>query len=178
MQVFVTLECDGTDFQSRCYVILLLLFPTILCQGGFLHLCLMSERTDMVIIYVLKISFCSSYVNFIRVTKCWDYTFMNYVFSSAFAPQRTDFFFPAITWLHTIIAWINQFLVVWFDNISHIQCPTVAYLHIIPNENFMELVQRSKMQIYLLKELLCDISNDCATIRWGKPYDVTVTLSF
>ena len=74
-------------------------------------------------------------------------------------------------------AWVNKFLVVWFD-ISHILSGTVAYLHIIPIENFMELLRRWKMQICQLKELICNVRNDFTTIRRVKPYDVTVVLSF
>ena len=155
----------------------LLLFPNILCQGGFIQLYLIFERNDMVISF-FKISFCSSKVNFIRVTRYWGYTFINYVFSSAFLLERTIFFFSIVSWLFMMVAWINKFLVVWIDNISHILCATVAYLHIISIENFMELVQRWKIKIYQLKELLSNVCNDCANIRWFKPYDFMVALSF
>ena len=43
-----------------------------------------------------------------------------------------------------LVAWINRFLVVWFDNISHILCATVAYIHIIPIENFMKPCSNAK----------------------------------
>ena len=142
----------------------LLLLPNILCQGGFVHLCLIFERTDMVIISFLKISLCSSSVNFIRVTRCWDYAFIKYVFSSAFPLKRAIFSFSTVAWLRLMVAWINQFLVVWFDNISHILCATVAFLHIILIESFMELLRRWKMQIYQLEELLCNVCDDCVTI--------------
>ena len=82
--------------------------------------------------------------NFIRVTRCWGYAFINYVFRSAFFLQRTIFFFCTVSWLLMMVASINKFLVVWFDNISHILCATVAYLHIIPIETFMELVEGGK----------------------------------
>ena len=156
----------------------LLLFPNMLCQGGFIHLCLIFERTDMIIRSIFKISFCSSYVNFTRVTRCSDYTFINYVFSVAFPLQRTIFFFSTVAWLRMTVDWINEFLDVWSDNIFHILCVTVAYLHIIPIGNAMELARRWKMQIYQLKELLCNVCNECTTIRQVKPYDVTVALSF
>ena len=42
----------------------------------------------------------------------------------------------------------------------------------------MELVRRWKMQIYQLKELLCNVCDDCATIGQVKPFDITVALSF
>ena len=156
----------------------LLLLPNILCQGAFIHSYLIFERTDMVIITFFKISFCNSLVKFIRVTRCQGCTFINQVFSSAFALQRIILFFSTVAWLLMMDDWVNKFLVVWFDNISHILCATVAYLNIIRIENFMKLVGRWKMQIYWLKELLCNVCNDCATIRWVKPYDVTVALSF
>ena len=69
-----------------------------------------------------------------------------------------------------------MFLVVWSD-IYHILCATAAYLHIILIENFMKLVQRWKVHIYQLKELLCNIRNDCLSIRQVNP-NVTVALSF
>ena len=112
------------------------------------------------------------------MTRCWDYTFINYVFRSAFPFQRAMFFFSTVAWLLVMVAWINNFLVVWFDNISYILWATVAFLHIIPIENFMELVRSWKLQIYQLKELLCNVCNDCASIRWVKPYDVAMALSF
>ena len=98
------------------------------------------------------------------MTRCWDYTFIKYVFSSAFLLKRAIFSFSTVAWLRMMVAWINQFLVVWFDNISHILCATVAYIHIILIENFMELLRRWKMQIYQLEELLCNVCDDCVTI--------------
>ena len=111
------------------------------------------------------------------MTRCWGFMFINYIFSSAFPLQRTIFFLSAVARLFMMVAWVNKFLVVWFD-ISHILCATVAYLHIIPIENFMELLRRWKMQICQLKELICNVRNDFTTIRRVKPYDVTVVLSF
>ena len=101
------------------------------------------------------------------------------MFSVLHFPSKGQFsFFSKVVWLRMMVAWINQFLVVWFDNISHIVFAEVAYLHIIPIENFMELVRRWKMQICQFKELLCNVFNDCATIRRVKPYDITVALPF
>ena len=40
-----------------------------------------------------------------------------------------------------MVAGINQFLVVWYDNIFHILCAVVVYIHIIPTENFMKLLR-------------------------------------
>ena len=36
--------------------------------------------------------------------------------------QRTIFFLSTVAWLRMMVAWINQFLVVWFDDISHSVC--------------------------------------------------------
>ena len=63
-------------------------------------------------------------------------------------------------WLLELISFLLYDLMIF-----PILCATVAYLHIIPFENFMELVWRWKKQISLLKEFLCNICNDCMTIR-------------
>ena len=106
----------------------------------FLNLCLISENADMVIISFfqnLPLQFlCKLYQS--------DYRFINYAFSSAFPLQRTICFFSTVAWLRMMVAWINRFLVVWFDNISHILCATVAYIHIIPIENFMKPCSNAK----------------------------------
>ena len=81
------------------------------------------------LVWFCKISFCSSWVKFIRGTRCWGYTFINYVFSSAFPLQKTIFLFSTAAWLLMMVAWINKFCVVWFDNISHILCATVVIPH-------------------------------------------------
>ena len=76
----------------------------------------------------------------IRVTRYWDYTFINYVFRSTPPPsQRTIFFFSTVAWLRMMVARIYQFLVVWFDMCKMIWCcvflvlwflcATVAYFH-------------------------------------------------
>ena len=95
-----------------------------------------------------------------------------------FLSKRQSSFFSKAAWLRMMLAWIKQFLVVWFDNISRILCATLAYLHIISIKNFIELFRRRKMQICQLKQSLWNICNDCLTIRRVKPYDVTVALSF
>ena len=72
----------------------------------------------------------------------------------------------------------DKFLVARFDNISRILCATVAYIHINPIVIFMKSVKRQYMQIQELKELHCNVCNDCVTIRRVKPNDFTVALTF
>ena len=121
-------------------------FPNVLSLAGFILLCLIFERTDMVMSF-LKISFSNCSLRFTGWLDVDTITLINYVLISAFLLRWKVVFFSTFKWLHMVVARINQSLVVWSDNISHILCAAVAYLQVIPIGNLMKLVQMWKVHI-------------------------------
>ena len=94
-----------------------------------------------------------------------------------FPPMDNLPFFDSFVAVHDVC--LNyKFLVARFDNISLILCAAVAYMHINPFVIFMKSVKRQHMQIQELKELHCNVCNDCVTIRRVKPNDFRVALTF
>ena len=118
----------------------------VLSLAGFILLCLIFERTNMVISF-LKISFSNCSLRFTGWLDVDTITFINYVLISAFPLPWKIVFFSTVTWLRMVVARINQFLVVWSDNSSHILCAAVAYLQVIPIGNLMKLVQMWRVHI-------------------------------
>ena len=102
---------EDIPFKCRFYIVFLLKFLNLFYQGYFIHLCLIFEWIDLVIIHFLKnlvLHFlCSSEIRFIRVTRCWHYTSKNYVLSSPFLFHWAIFSFLK---LHGCTWWLLELI--------------------------------------------------------------------